>query len=1007
MSKTKFPNEKIEILYKNDISQQRIVEYPSLGINYENDQPFISNNFGFFKNNTVNPNIQTSIDQSGMKIINIQPSEPEIVKRQNTSKLISTTSSILENRKKCKIIATKIYCLSSEEIEKMSEVTCNVVGTQPGAINTIFDNRLGPIETGKKCQTCNCEVTMCSGHRGNIKLAKAFPHPFFKKILKLTLECVCHHCGHLYLTKDYVDAFSGIPSSLGEKRLRALAELSKKIHKLHKCPYIPFEYEKEYKNEYKLIYKIKDGPNEVVRERSMDTVQTILSVLTREELDILGYRNESHPKNFVMRHISVVPTCKRPTMYIDGMPKDNIVSTIYNQIIATNNRLEYATDKSLKLNYEHTIYQLINRLFDGDKDDKEVTLMNELKGKEGLFRNNISGKRVNFSARSVASPDCKLNFGEVSLPKYYQKVLTVDEKVTIYNYKVLSDELRKNGIWFIVYNGRDKNERITVSEDMSKNYELQIGDIITRSIRDRDALMIGRQPTLHAESFMGGTINLKNNLTIGLHSSMNAPFNADFDGDELNVHIIQDVAAQVEVLTCANVKFHIMNLQSSRPMMGLAYNAILSVYLMTSGWIHDEEKEEILTTEQFKKAKNVSLSEFAKIIGKKYSEVIIPEDRWESAISVVNMSSRVKTLNERCLKVGIHPRSGRALFSLVFPETFNLILKNKKSRTVIVNNKKETVVINDDIIIKNGILVSGTLNKTYVGTAHGSLIHQLTKLYSIKESCLFVNDGQKITDWFIMWHGFSIGYEAINSDRESILKMIIESANKSQYDMFILGPKPKDLVKQFFWTKKANTILSNTEEVGRQIGEKIFSPINPLNIMGDTGSKAKGSKANTAQITGSLGVQFIDGKLPGMEFNEGTRYLPTSPFESMMIEDFSYVIHSFYDGLTVKEVYSNQASSRKGLVDTANNTAEVGYLARRLRKCLENTYNDNDNKIMNGQRIMAQHYNAGINPAMLINTSSKKGGKIINCLDIDKIIHQCNSLCSDPIYYEKIKRAIQ
>jgi len=998
-TKPHFKNDNLEALFHLGIASP--VQYPEISLGQDKPYQEISVRSSLGTPGYFSKNVE---ETTGFVKIDISE-EPVSLKRGEISQYNTGNLRLLNEKKKCQFTATSFYAMSEHEIIEKSvcEITNEVIKNETN--NSLFDPRLGcSMDTQFKiCASCNKDIHGCTGHYGFIRLKKWFPNPLFKTAILYVLRSICHYCGHLYITEEFLQA-SGLNEVKGIKRLKGIAELSDQLHALHDHPSSNITYSKDYKNGYIITYT-RDN---IQFQRSIENVDKLFSFLTPIELKILGLDGKSNPRNWILKVLPVCPPQTRPTMYVEGVPKINDITTWYQNIIKKNKQLYSITLVSAgnrehqKSEIESAVYENIDALINGDKNnntkgEKDSALIPKLGKKDGLLRKHSMGKRVNFSARSVAGPGSEANFGEILIPGIFTNILTVPEKVTKYNYERLT-ELFKSGQAKGFYSLEAGLEQyITITPENISKHQVVIGDIIVRPITNGDALLVGRQPTLHAESFMGFSTKIHNFMTIGLHSSNNAPFNADFDGDELNMHVIQDIRAQVEALTIANCKYHIMNVQSNKPMMGLAYNGLMSAYLMTMKWVQDQEitipKQQ---WEAFKSQGNLTWESFLEYFRIIETEVEIPDHRWEWALSIVVDSDKKTTLQERCLRQNVNPRSGSALFSVVFPTNFNYTYKKEGSRIVYVVDGKERhlekLVSDDTLIIRNGILVKGILNKDILGTTTGSLVQVLNKMYSFKEADSFINDGQKICDWFIMWHGLSIGFKAIEADRKRIFNLLREKLNETQFEIYNLGPIPKDPIQFFFWNKKAISILSNTEQVGKNIGEKALSLNNPLNIMGELGSKAKGSRLNTAQITGSLSQQFISGALPPLDFNDQTRCLPFFLPNDVAVASRGYIVRSYRDGLTPSDLFFHMMASRVGLIDTASNTAQIGYSSRRIRKGFEDTSIDFTGMVSTiDKRIFSFTFGDCLNPAQQIPTQNKKRGKILNFCDVKAIAEMLNS----------------
>jgi DNA-directed RNA polymerase beta' subunit len=199
------------------------------------------------------------------------------------------------------------------------------------------------------------------------------------------------------------------------------------------------------------------------------------------------------------------------------------------------------------------------------------------------------GKRVNFCGRTVLGPDSDLEFGEVAIPREMSKVLTVPEVVHERNLDYILNLWDQRKINYI-YQGKGdfKGRRRLVKDSFytdeinGKKLRPQIGDTVDRQIEDGDVLLVNRQPTLYKYSFIGDKVKLVDRKTLGIHMTETKMRNADFDGDEGNIHVIQAMDARVEAYTIANVRNLIANALTNSSMVGQVFNGIAGSYLMTA-----------------------------------------------------------------------------------------------------------------------------------------------------------------------------------------------------------------------------------------------------------------------------------------------------------------------------------------------------------------------------------------------------------------------------------------
>jgi len=271
----------------------------------------------------------------------------------------------------------------------------------------------------------------------------------------------------------------------------------------------------------------------------------------------LGFNDESSPLDMIICALPVVPPCARnPTMYEAEYETDKLGAR-YRKIISSNNNIgdkivemrtgvKKVTRRGYKSqgmdNLRNKLINEIEALFSHNVDNTKSFKDNPgivqlLTGKKNLFRSNLEGKRVDYVGRTVAGPDVYLKFGQVGIPKDMAPFLTQFETVTVFNIDSLTELLRSGKVTHVNRGTLADNKiRFPINEFRKKNFQLELGDVIERWLQNGDYVLISRQPILHALSMMGHEVVLHPGLTakIGLYET--SPYNADFDGDELNIH---------------------------------------------------------------------------------------------------------------------------------------------------------------------------------------------------------------------------------------------------------------------------------------------------------------------------------------------------------------------------------------------------------------------------------------------------------------------------------------
>lgn len=844
-----------------------------------------------------------------------------------------------------KINSTRYTYLTDDVIEKTSILSISDKTRDSDNSGGIFDYRLGCTDNNKICPTCKRDFIGCRGHLGHIDLG----HKFIKHIAQdyciLALNCICVYCCDTFINKNIAKT-KNIDSMSGEKRLKYCAEISKNYKKLHnhegRSHYI---FSDSFIN-HKLYYTvnvIENGKTVVKKyEMSVDQILNIFNLCPKESLEILGFNDKNHPSNFAFSLVPVLPPCVRPPIFISEKQYDNPLSTTYLNILSKLNLLNTRIDadnQKDKDKYLSEIYGYIGNIIYGQ--DKKISKSNsrgngvfdELKTKFGLIRQNMMGKRVNCSSRAVAGPGAELNTGQVSIPYSFIEKMYYSDIVCETNLKTIRKRLRE-GIYthYKLDNYGEKN-LITINKD---KFTLKLGMKLVRKIQLGDVGATGRQPSLSAASNLSYSfIYFKGKEQVKIHSSDNSCKNADFDGDELTSHYYQTSEAIIEGLTIHNFKNNLINPQSNSPLIALSFHGLLGWFLATKNWKNTDS-----------------------------DYITIPEKRFYEAIELIPDSIRKRTLFDRIDKVNrltcknIPIYSGNSLFSLCLPTNFTYNGSGLK--------------------IINGILVEGTVSNKNVGFKTNSLVQILCKMYSQEEACRFINEGQKLADWFTHWHNLSIGYKDFNANRKEVLKLLKNNVNKIQIEIFNLGEKPKDEINLFFWTQSLGNMLNNTKVMGRKIGSEYISPNNGLNILSkDFGSGVKGGEANTGQITGSLGVQYVGSSLIKYELTQKTRSSPFFVPNDVSVESFGYIINSYMDGISLSaSIYHNMAS-RIGLINTAKSTADVGYTHRKIVKSLETvTVGWNGSVISTDDRVFSFCFNSYFAVDKLISIPSKRFGSL-------------------------------
>jgi DNA-directed RNA polymerase beta' subunit len=522
-----------------------------------------------------------------------------------------------------KITGINFCNFDQEVLKKLSVVT--VTSSDAKGISIVNDPRMGTMGIGDICSTCRGDSTQCPGHLGVLTLAAPILHPLHLRTVVKVLRCVCNTCGELLMSDDLIKS-SGVDKFHGADRLSMMEEISKTLPCIHrrndantlKCKPNPVFDTGKIKETMKIatIYQEsgikKKDKKEIPTEMPLDKIIKILENISDETAEKMGFTNGAHPRNLILYNLAIVPPCNRPNTYREGKVSQDPLTTKYNDIVKLNNSIaehiqkeeeqnlikpggvlhKKITEDIEKLKRQLTKYILSlmeeKETVGGSKKPKD-TIYRKLHGKEGLIRGNLMGKRVNFSGRTVISPDPNLEFGQIRIPLKMAMILTMNKVVNNINYNEIISLWNQGRITTIVQKeGRNKNKLLKYQE-VKDEVAPAIGDLIERWLQDGDYVLFNRQPTLHKYSIQAYKVLIGKEDTIGLHPSSTTPHNADFDGDEGNIHVIQDIEAFVELINVTSVKNCLISAQSFKPSSALIFDSLTAGFLLTQDDVYVSE----------------------------------------------------------------------------------------------------------------------------------------------------------------------------------------------------------------------------------------------------------------------------------------------------------------------------------------------------------------------------------------------------------------------------------
>src|SRR3990170_241846 len=740
---------------------------------------------------------------------------------------------------------------SPQDVRKLSVVEIQTPDTydEDGAPITagLMDGRLVTLEPRQRCKTCGNTAIRCPGHFGHIELAVPIIHVEFTKIVDDLLDATCRNCGRLLHSDDRIARIK-----MRIERTRKLLgtvpdDLYKRVLREAKSKECPRCGAPQYKIEFTKPTTFHEILEEGAQRLTPSMIREKFERITDEDLELIGFNPKSaRPEWMILQVLPVPPVYVRPSITLEsGIRSEDDLTHKLVDIIRINQRLKenmeagaptlIIQDLSELLQYHVTTY--FNNEASGIPPARHrsgralKTLSQLLKGKEGRFRSNLSGKRVDFSARTVISPDPNLDINEVGVPKDIAMRLSVPEKVTAWNIEEMK-KLVVNGpenypgaLYIIRPDG--KRIRLEFVVDRTKISEaVELGFVIERHLKNGDIAIFNRQPSLHRMSIMAHYVRVLPYKTFRLHLCVCPPYNADFDGDEMNLHVPQSEEARTEALLLMQVQDQILSPRFGGPIIGAIRDFITSAYFFTrrGNYLTAAEVNRLLMTTGYEG----KLPE---------PEVKEPKPLW----------------------------NGKQIFSLFLPKTLNYSLKANICQSC-VKCEEEECKHDAYVVIKNGELISGIIDRRSIGSEQSeSLLHRIIKDYGTQAGREFLNKITRMLKLFITMRGFSYTYDqlVLSTRAENKIKKTMERIEKKIEELIVskqngtLARLPGQTLEESFEIYVMHELATARDEAGK-IADQDFTLENAGIVMTRTG--ARGSSLNIGQMAACVGQQSVRGK---------------------------------------------------------------------------------------------------------------------------------------------------
>lgn len=860
-----------------------------------------------------------------------------------------------------------------------------------------LDRRMGVSQNTLECETCFGNLASCHGHFGHIKLALPVFHVgYFKNIIQI-LQGICKCCGSILLTETAKRQFlkelrrPGIDNLKRMNILKKILDQCKKQRRCLECGGLNGVVKKAAAGGGSASLKIihdtfrwvgkKQTPEknnwvgdweEVLSHnpelerfvrRAMDDLNPLKTLnlfkqIKQEDCELLGIdstKKSGRPETYIWRYLPAPPVCIRPSVIMQDSPASNEddLTVKLTEVVWTSSLIKAGLEKGISINnmMEHWDYLQLSVAMYINSDSVNPLLMpgatpgggkvkpirgfcQRLKGKQGRFRGNLSGKRVDFSGRTVISPDPNLSIDEVAVPDRVAKVLTFPERVTRYN----KDKLKK-----LIINGPDQhpgaNYLLKKNEDARRNlrygdrYKLakniQIGDVVERHLEDGDVVLFNRQPSLHRLSILSHYAKIRPWRTFRLNECVCTPYNADFDGDEMNLHVPQTEEARAEAINLMGVKNNLLTPKSGEPIIAATQDFITGSYLIS----HKDSFFDRATLTQL--------------------------------LCMMDNATLQFDIPPPAIMKPCYLWTGKQLFSLLIrpnklsPVVINVDAKNKVFKPPKDKSLPSEMSPNDGfVVIRGSQILSGVMDKSVLGDGKKhSVFYTILRDYGPQEAAYSMNRMAKLCARFLGNRGFSIGINDVTPDdrlkrlKEELVEIAYAKCDEliNLYTQGKLETQPGCNEEQTLEAKISGILSKVREEVGDICINELDNWNAPL-IMATCGSK--GSNLNVSQMVAVVGQQIISGNRVPDGFQD--RSLPHFPKNSKTPQSKGFVRNSFFSGLSPPEFLFHAISGREGLVDTAVKTAETGYMSRRLMKSLEDLSCQYDNTVRTSSNGIVQ-----------------------------------------------------
>jgi DNA-directed RNA polymerase subunit A' len=785
----------------------------------------------------------------------------------------------------------------------------------------LMDIRMGVIDPGLRCKTCGGRLKECIGHFGYIELARPIMHIKFVPVVITMLKSCCKDCGRVLVPDNKIakirEQLNIIEKEQGlEERRKKIKEIISTLKTSSRCPHCKAK-------QGKITLQKPTTVLEDEKRLSPIEIRARLEKITDDDAQLFGL-NSPHvrPEWMIITVLPIPPVTMRPSITLEtGERSEDDLTHKIGDIVRINQRLFENINAGAPEIIVEDLWDLlqyhITTYFDNDvaqlpparhrSGQPLKTLTERIKSKEGRIRHNLAGKRTNFSARTVISPDPMIELNEVGVPMIIATKLTVPERANEWNMDYLKKFVKNGpegypGANYII-RPDGKKKKITSETKEASLEELQPGYIIERHLMDGDIAIFNRQPSLHRMSMMCHRVRVLPGRTLRLNPAVCTPYNADFDGDEMNLHIPQTEEARAEAEILMEVQTQVVSPRYGLSIIGCIQDAISGNYLLTRYLSFTRQEALDLLS-------SVGLTDFSKLPRK---QVV----------------------------------SGKEIFSVLLPDDFNF---KGVSRTADEAGSRE-------VVIENGKLAKGFMDKNSLGEEEGLMLRNIHQQYGKDFAIDVLGRIFRLGIEVLFRHGFTsaLADTDLPEDVQLRVRETLDNANRDvesliqSFHQGSLESFPGKTMAETLELRILEVLNKARNETGDIVAKHAKKNSHTM-LMAASG--ARGNLLNLAQMAACVGQQALRGKR--IEKGYENRTLSCYKEHDLNSDARGFIRNGFKAGLTPQEFYFQAMTGRDSLMDTALRTPKSGYLYRRLANAMQDLKVEYGNTVRDASKKIVQ-----------------------------------------------------